>query len=150
MANLQELRIGKISSINYKKGTARVTYEYRDDTTTVELPFLSWEYQMPEVGDMVVTAHLWGGATAAVILGPLWHDGHRPVSGKKGLYRKEYERTQGAAYEEYNDTSKSFKVVAGGVTLTMQDGILTVGGSMKVTGDLSVSGDLTVSGTIHN
>ena len=56
--NDQMLRIGKISSINYPKGTARVTYEYRDDSTTIELPFLAWEYWMPKIGDRVVVGHL--------------------------------------------------------------------------------------------
>lgn len=37
----QYLRIGKISSFNYPKGTARVTYEDKDGSTTAEFPFLS-------------------------------------------------------------------------------------------------------------
>ena len=42
MPNIQVLRVGKISSINYPNGTARVTYEDRDGATTGELPFIAW------------------------------------------------------------------------------------------------------------
>ena len=40
----QYLCIGKVSSINYPKGTARVTYEDKDKSTTAEFSFLAWEY----------------------------------------------------------------------------------------------------------
>lgn len=146
MSEMRVLRIGKISSINYEKGTARVTYEDRDGSTTIELPFLAWEYWMPKIEDRVVTGHFTNGTTGAVILGPLWHDDNRPIEGAEGIYRKEYENEQGAAYERYSERDKSLKIVAGGVTLTLQGGTLTVSGSMSVSGNLAVSGDLTVGG----
>ena len=146
MSDMRVLRIGKISSINYEKGTARVTYEDRDGSTTIELPFLAWEYWMPKIEDRVVTGHFTNGTTGAVILGPLWHDEHRPIEGAEGIYRKEYENEQGTAYERYSERDKSLKIVAGGVTLTLQGGTLTVSGSMVVSGSLSVNGDLTVGG----
>ncbi len=149
MSDKQVLRIGKISSVNYEKGTARVTYEDRDGATTVELPFIAWEYWMPEIEDMVVTGHLSNSSTSAVILGRLWHDEHRPIEGKEGIYRKEYEPTQGAAYERYDSEAKSLKVVAGGVTLTLQGGTLAVSGNLTVSGDLSVTGKLNVTGAIE-
>lgn len=52
MPNIQVLRVGKISSINYHNSTARVIYEDRDGATTGELPFLAWEYWMPRVADV--------------------------------------------------------------------------------------------------
>ena len=61
----QYLRIGKISSFNFPKGTARVTYEDKDGSTTAEFPFLSWQYMMPEVGDQVLVAHLSNGTGMA-------------------------------------------------------------------------------------
>ena len=40
------IRLGKISSINYTAGKARVVYEDRDDSVTSELPFLALQYNM--------------------------------------------------------------------------------------------------------
>ena len=50
------IRLGKISSINYGSGKARVIYEDRDQSVTSELPFLAWQYQMPRINDLVVVA----------------------------------------------------------------------------------------------
>lgn len=44
------IRLGKISSINYTAGKARVVYEDRDDSVTSELPFLALQYNIPKVG----------------------------------------------------------------------------------------------------
>ena len=68
MSQKDYLRIGKISSFNYPKGTARITYEDRNSSTTVEMPFIAWEYFMPEVGDQVLVAHLSNGTC------PLYRD----------------------------------------------------------------------------
>ena len=84
------LRIGKISSINYPNGTARITYEDKDKSTTAEFSFLAWQYWMPKVGDQVLVAHQSNGTSSAVILGPVWHDDHRPPEGQEELYRKDY------------------------------------------------------------
>lgn len=154
MSDTQVLRIGKISSINYEKGTARVTYEDRDGSTTVELPFLAWEYWMPSVEDRVVVGHLSNGTTSAVILGPVWHDDHRPAEGAQGIYRKEYAASPGTAYERYDASDGSLTIVAGGCTLRMKDGNITVNGSLAVTGGLtagsiSVSGNLSVGGAVN-
>ena len=40
------IRLGKISSINYTAGKARVVYEDRDDSVTSELPFLALQYNI--------------------------------------------------------------------------------------------------------
>ena len=109
MADNQLLRIGKISSFNYPKGTARVTYEDKDGETTPELPFVSFEYWMPKVGDQVLVGHLSTGTCAGVILGPVWHNGMRPVEGFEGLYRKEYSNKTGQANERYDAKSEDFK-----------------------------------------
>ena len=102
------VRIGKISSFNYPKGTARITYEDKKQSTTVEVPFMSWQYWMPKVGDQVLVAHLSNGTSAAVILGPVWHDGHRPVEGFEGLYRREYSNNEGLANERYDTNEQAF------------------------------------------
>ena len=45
-----EIRLGKISSIDYAKGMARVVYHEKDDDVTRLIPLISHEYKMPPVG----------------------------------------------------------------------------------------------------
>ena len=47
------IRLGKISSIDYAKGMARVVYHEKDDDVTRLIPLLSHEYKMPPVGSQV-------------------------------------------------------------------------------------------------
>lgn len=111
------LRIGKISSINYKNGTARVTYPDRGGDTTPEIPFLAFEYWMPKEEDQVLVAHLPNGPAAAVILGPFWYNGNRPPEGFQGLYRKEYSREPGKAGERYDASTEDYNQSITGAAL---------------------------------
>ena len=146
----QYLCIGKVSSINYPKGTARVTYEDKDKSTTAEFSFLAWEYWMPEIGDQVVVAHLSNGRTSAVILGPVWHNEHRPPEGYKGLYRKDYHNRPGKAWERYDAEAEEFSQdVTGTVTIrpteswTLQVGSCTItvdkGGGISITAPAGIT-----------
>lgn len=73
MSDFRALRIGRISSVDKRGGTARVTYEDHGSSTTSELPFLSWIYRMPQIGQFVLVGHLanGSGSSSAVILGPI-------------------------------------------------------------------------------
>ena len=169
---MDALRLGKISSVNYPNGTARVTYPDRDDDTTPEIPFLAWEYWMPKIGETVLTAHLQNGPAAAVILGPVWHGGHRPVEGFPGLYRKEYANEPGLAGERYDAQSGDYRqsvtgamlisaseswaaqvenaavqIHDGGVTITAP-GVTIRADAVRVLGDLSVEGNITATGNV--
>ena len=148
MADKETLRIGKISSINYPNGTARITYEDRGGSTTAEFSFLAWQYWMPKIGDQVLVAHVSNGSSAAVILGPTWHNAHRPIEGKEGLYRKEYANDQGVAYERYDRNADELTIVAGGCTLTMAGGTVTIKGDLSVSGSLTVGGKITAGGDV--
>lgn len=161
------LRIGKLSSIDYPKGKASVTYEDLNDSTTATFSFLAWQYWMPKEGDQVLVAHLSNGTCAAVILGPVWHDGHRPPEGQEELYRKDYNRKYGDAYQRYDHkaleylesitgtydikTTKDFtltvndttviKVKAdGSINITAPSGITITTPQITVTGDVIAGG----------
>ena len=110
-------RIGKISSLNYQNGTARVTYPDRGGDTTPEIPFLAWEYWMPKEEDQVLVAHLPNGPAAAIILGPFWYNGNRPLEGFQGLYRKEYAREPGKAGERYDASTEDYNQSITGTAL---------------------------------
>ena len=45
------IRLGKISSINYTAGKARVVYEDRDDSVTSELPFLALQLSLIHISE---------------------------------------------------------------------------------------------------
>jgi len=121
------LRIGKLSAINYPNGKASVTYEDLNDSTTASFSFLAWQYWMPKVGDQVLVAHLSSGTCAAVILGPVWHDGHRPPEGKEGLYRKDFSRDYGKACERYDRNTGVYTIRIGDVTIDLKaDGSIDI------------------------
>jgi hypothetical protein len=113
---MDTLRLGKISTINYKDGTARVLYTDRDNAVTAELPLLSFEYRMPAVDDFVLVCHLPNGGAAGIILGPIWNDNNRPPEGKEGLYRKDFDKTAGKCFLRYD--GNELQLVAPKLTLS--------------------------------
>ena len=112
---MDTLRLGKISTINYKDGTARVLYTDRDNAVTAELPLLSFEYRMPAVDDLVLVCHLPNGSAAGIILGPVWNDKNRPAEGMEGLYRKDLDKTVGKCFLRYD--GNELQIVAPKLTL---------------------------------
>ena len=99
MAN-SEIRVGRVSSVNYETGMARITYWDKDETVTSEFPMLNYnnEYRMPEVGQDVMVAHLSNGTSRGVILGTLWNERYAPLETGAALYRKDFSRKKDAAY----------------------------------------------------
>jgi hypothetical protein len=85
------IRTGHISSINYKKGMAKVHYEDTDDLdiVTEELPLLASAYDPPAIGDPVLVVHFAKGQGDGVIIGRYWCDELVPDSGAKGSYKKQ-------------------------------------------------------------
>lgn len=133
MAKVDPVRIGYISTIDYKNGTATVVYKECEDSVSPELPFLSDEYDMPEIDDQVIVLTP-PDTTRGLILGKVYHDGNRPIDGRKGIWRKDF---KGGGFLQYEFSSKLFTV----------GGPLTINGSVTIRGDLHVDGNLTVSGS---
>lgn len=134
-----EIRIGKVSSIDYAAGMVRVVYHDKDDSVTRPLPLLSDEYRMPEVGDQVLVVHLSNGTEAGIVLGRPWSRQNVPTDGMPGLYRKELGREPGEAYLVYQDGS-----------LVLKARNVVVQGDLYVSGNLFVAGQIATSeGTLH-
>ena len=59
-----DIRIGKVSSIDYENGMIRVLYTDRDGAVTKTLPVVTFndEYKMPQVGQYVLVVHLSNGS----------------------------------------------------------------------------------------
>lgn len=144
----QPLRIGKISSVNAKDGTAKVTYEDKDDSTTAYIPFLAWCFWVPKIGDQVLVGNLSSGGGRAVIIGPFWYEGHRPNQGRDGLYRQELTNSIGGDSVEYDAAAGAMTIRAGGCTLTLQGGKATLDapGGVEVSSSVAVATEVTAGG----
>ena len=118
------IRLGKISAIDYAAGMARVVYHEKDDAVTAPIPLISSEYFMPEVDDMVMVLHLSNGTEAGVVLGRPWSEKNKPPEGSKGLYRKDLARSPGEAMIRYKDG-----------TMTIKAAKLVIDGTVTVSGD---------------
>ena len=82
---MDSIRVGRISSIDYKKGCADVYFEDEENVIYSELPFLAFEYNMPKVNDLVlVVAQKYAQKKTGFILGPYFNDENKPVRFKKG------------------------------------------------------------------
>lgn len=98
------VRVGKISSIDYATGKARIVYEDRDNSVTVELPISSVEDTgLIREQDSVLVAHLSNGTANGVIIGRFHANSNPPAKGKKDLYRKDFSRNEDEAYLQYDE-----------------------------------------------
>lgn len=85
-----DIRIGKVSSIDYDNGMVQVLYTDRDGAVTKALPVLTFndEYKMPSVGSYVLVVHLSNGTEAGYILGTYWNEATpRPALEKEFIGR---------------------------------------------------------------
>ena len=115
-----DIRIGKVSSIDYENGMIRVLYTDRDGAVTKTLPVVTFndEYKMPQVGQYVLVVHLSNGSEAGYILGTYWNTANVPSKSGKGIYRKEMGFTPGEAYAEYDSEEKRLELHADSVLLS--------------------------------
>lgn len=76
------IRIGFVSSINIKDGTAQITYPDRDEMVTEDFPLLrtGGEFFPPKVNDAVYVLHQSNDMSSGVILGTYWNQDEKPES----------------------------------------------------------------------
>lgn len=138
-----DIRIGRISSVNYAAGTARVVYSDRDNAVTQEFPILAnGAYEMPKVDDMVVVAHLTNAPSAGVILGKFWNGANVPTEGKRGIVRKDIDN--GKCVIRYDSEHTTAKVNCDGmIEISGAVSVEISGAEVTINGD---SGDVIVNG----
>ena len=70
----EDIRLGKVSSVDPAAGMVRVVYHEKDNAVTRSIPILSpvfsGLYSLPEVGDQVLVLHLSNGSEAGVVMAP--------------------------------------------------------------------------------
>jgi phage baseplate assembly protein gpV len=137
------VRIARVSSINYRKGMASVVYTDRNDEVSLDLPFLSYAYEMPELGDTVVVLALQNSSTKKFILGIPWSDSNGPTEYGKGIYHK---RFSDGTHVKYDANKKEMEITADKIILKeIRAGSLTVS-ELEVTGTATIN-NLVVTGT---
>ena len=169
------IRVGRVSSINYDKGTVRVTFPDKDDIVSAELPYLSFEYNMPDVQDTVLCIFLGNGISKGFCLGKFYNKHNPPIQAGEQYY---YKNIYGEANIEYNKETKTYKTYAENIrkegksihfaaedgsyyqydpdtkTLTFSaqnivlDGDVSITGNLNVTGTISAGGNITSGGSI--
>ncbi len=139
MAN-SEIRVGKVSSINYKNGMARVTYRDKDKTVTTEYPLLNYndEYRMPQIGQQVIVAHLSNGSSRGAIIGTMWNKKNIPAESGKQLYRKDFSRKKDAAYARYDDSTGEYLIKSANLHLNGVNKTILDGPEMEIAANISI------------
>jgi phage baseplate assembly protein gpV len=121
------IRVGVVSSINYSSGCVRVSFEDRERVVSDELPLLSFEYNMPKVGESVLCLFLGNGMLNGFCLGKYYSDDNLPKTSDT------YYKDLGEAFCKYDKNTKTLTISADNIVFD---------------GNLSVSGNITATGTI--
>lgn len=113
------IRVGNVSKVDYKKGMIEATYPDLDDSVTDAFPVFSFtdEYKMPKVGDEILVLHLSNGESAGIVLGRYWNEDNEPPVYGKNVFRKELGETFGEAYIQYKNGDITFHDPGGTSTL---------------------------------
>jgi len=123
----EEIRIGKVSRIDYETGKIAVTYGDRDDSVTDLLPYLTFggEYHMPKVEQYVAVMHLSTGAEMGVVLGGYWDVDNRPPVSGKDIFRKELSNEIGKAFMQHDPETGELTIKADNIKLQTEAGTIT-------------------------
>lgn len=112
------IRRGTVESINYQNGTVKIVQEDRDDAVSFDLPLMSFEYDPPNIGDMVVAVFLPSDTTTGFIIGKPYNDINKPTNGRKNIIRKTYDID---AFIEYDKGSKTLTIKAKNIVIEGDD-----------------------------
>lgn len=139
MAN-SEIRIGKVSSVDYEKGMIRVTYHDKDDSVTMDFATLNYndEYRMPKVGQQVAVAHLSNGSSRGIILGEIWNKQNLPKESGKNLFRKDLSRGKDAAYIRYDDETGEYLIKVANLHLNGVNKTVLDGPELEIAANISI------------
>jgi len=113
------IRRGTVESVDYKNGTIKIVQEDRDDSVSFDLPLMSFEYNPPNIGDMVIAVFLSNDNAQGFVIGKPYNNSNLPTKGREGVIRKDYDID---AFIEYDKNTK---------TLTLQAQNILIKGNMS-------------------
>jgi len=129
------IKIGSVSSINYESGTVQVVFQDKGASVSKDLPLLSFEYNMPNVGDSVICVFLPNGRGEGFCLGSYFNNNNYPIDHGE-VYRKDL---MDEAYFKYDKSTHTLTINAENISLI---------GNVVVDGNLNVNGNIIASGSI--
>lgn len=134
------IRVGKVSAIDFENGMVQVTYKDLGKTVTKKLPYMNFnnEYNMPRIGEQVLTAHLSNGNSKGVVIGPMWDKANQPAETGKNIYRKDLSKTKGAAYVKYDDEEGIYIIQAGSVKIIAMEKAVIDGSELQLGANISI------------
>jgi phage baseplate assembly protein V len=145
------IRIGNVSTIDYNRGAVKVTFPDKDDIVSDFLPYLSFEYNMPKVGDTVLCVFLPNGISKGFCLGQPYSLKNMPKQpGPQYYYKNIYDE----AFYQYDKNSKTLTIDADNIVLNAATSIIfkapaiTLDGETNITQNLTVNKNITVNGKI--
>lgn len=103
------IRRGTVESVDYKSGTIKIVQEDRDDSVSFDLPLMSFEYNPPVIGDMVIAIFLSNDNTQGFVIGKPYNNSNLPTNGREGVIRKDYDID---AFIEYDKNTKTLTLKA--------------------------------------
>ncbi len=110
------VRVGRVSSVNYKAGTVDVILGDEEDAVRHGLPVFSSAYQMPGINDMVVVIFQSnsGAREQGYVVGVPFSEANRPEISGKGVY---FKRFSPSAYIRYDPGKDELTIAAGKVRI---------------------------------
>lgn len=143
------LRVGRVSSVDYENGMMRVVYNDKGKAVTANLPYCNWnnEYRMPQIGEMVMTAHLSNGTSRGVVVGTFWNRKNQPHEYGQPLYRKDLSKIPGAAIYRYDDDTGEYLLKIPIIEINAIDSLLLDGPETRIEAINSITLE-TAEGTV--
>ena len=125
------VRIGQVSSINESKFTIKVKFNDKDDMISDDIPYFSFEYNMPNIKDYVACIFLGNGLQSGFCLGKYYGEDNPPPVQDKDIFYKGF---FGEAYLQYDKSTK---------TLTLSAQNIIIEGNLNVKGNIVATGSVT-------
>lgn len=108
---MNEIRIGRVSSVNYDSGSIDVIFPDEEENVYVDCPLMSCEYQMPKVNDMVTVIFQTNsdGADQGYVIGVPFTEENQPEVKGKNVYFKRFSKD---AYIMFDPDTESLVIHA--------------------------------------
>lgn len=152
-----------MSQVDYEKGTVRLLLESKSNAVTNWIPYPSFEYEMPKIGDVVLyepePSSYGNPYTFGLCLGRYYNQGEIPKLSGKDIY---YKAMLGDIVFIYNSTEKKLtiqtekeinilaveKLIIKAKNISINAETITMKGSVSITGETVINGNLAVSGIV--